>query len=185
VFCTKCGSNLEEGARFCVKCGMAVDATLVPNTQSQAGYQPIPVKERSKLLFYLIYVLPVLCLVGAVSMGIWEYSVVVNSDYIDVIRTILRQIVLLIILLAIPTLLVIFGERKNNKIIILSAGIVYSIIGLFFMFGFIAEGFFNNSFNNGFNVLNLLLEVLGFASPFILSAVMCFIAFARMKKTIN
>jgi len=32
MFCSKCGEKIEEGAKFCAKCGTAVNTTTVPNT---------------------------------------------------------------------------------------------------------------------------------------------------------
>jgi len=32
MFCTKCGQKLEEGSKFCIKCGTPVVASSVPNT---------------------------------------------------------------------------------------------------------------------------------------------------------
>jgi len=37
MFCTKCGEKLEEGSKFCVKCGTPVNTSSVPNTQPTTG----------------------------------------------------------------------------------------------------------------------------------------------------
>jgi len=37
MFCTKCGEKLEEGSKFCVKCGTPVNTQSVPNTLSTTG----------------------------------------------------------------------------------------------------------------------------------------------------
>jgi len=37
MFCTKCGVKLEEGTKFCIKCGTPVNASPVPNTPPPVG----------------------------------------------------------------------------------------------------------------------------------------------------
>jgi len=37
MFCTTCGNKLTEGARFCSKCGTAVNMSSVPNTPLSTG----------------------------------------------------------------------------------------------------------------------------------------------------
>ncbi|MDR2596772.1 MAG: zinc ribbon domain-containing protein [Treponema sp.] len=34
MFCVKCGNEVKDGAKFCAKCGMAVNTATMPNTQS-------------------------------------------------------------------------------------------------------------------------------------------------------
>jgi len=42
MFCTKCGEKIEEGTKFCIKCGTPVNTASVPNSianQTMAGMQ--------------------------------------------------------------------------------------------------------------------------------------------------
>ena len=37
MFCIKCGEKLDEDSKFCIKCGAAVNTSSVPHTPPQAG----------------------------------------------------------------------------------------------------------------------------------------------------
>jgi uncharacterized membrane protein YvbJ len=37
MFCPQCGSNIEEGAKFCSKCGTAVNTSSLSNTPTTTG----------------------------------------------------------------------------------------------------------------------------------------------------
>jgi hypothetical protein len=37
MFCSKCGEKIEEGTKFCIKCGTHVNASPVPNTSPTTG----------------------------------------------------------------------------------------------------------------------------------------------------
>lgn len=45
MFCRKCGSKIEDGAKFCPVCGEPVVAEYEAAAESQAGYQSVPAAE--------------------------------------------------------------------------------------------------------------------------------------------
>jgi len=222
MFCSKCGGKIEEGAKFCAKCGTAVNTSSIPNTPpptmafgivkndiragnhegsdvgassmeniakrnksmgnthdqvDQTGRQDQPktsepLKKKSKLLLIAIIITPLL-LVGFFLSSVEAYNTSRNrykliyeqalenatDEQREKIEDINNQAIkelqwdLLVtygiglLVLAIPTILTIIGDRKKKRKMILAAGIVY------------------------------IFTIIG-----IPSAVLCFIAFAKMKK---
>jgi len=164
MFCTKCGSKLEEGTRFCVKCGTAVAITPVPNTtpttdafggvaQTDRQEQPKtaePQKQNRKLLQIAVIIPPVFFVVYVIIGVI--ISILTNNTGSEVAGdkfslTTIIPFIFYAIILAIAILLTIQGQRKNSRKMIMASGIVY----IFTVFG-------------------------------IPSAIMCFIACSKIKK---
>jgi hypothetical protein len=177
MFCSNCGGIIEEGSKFCAKCGTAVNTATVPstpppagafggvtpeqmkgntmagqttqpyaamqaNSQNQSQYtEPPVIKGKSKLLPIACIIPSAICLLWLVIGLVARYRSKTMPDVNWVVT-----IISFVILTTIPTLLTVFGGRKNNKIMILIAGIIY----IFSIWG-------------------------------IPSAIMCFIAFAKMK----
>ena len=95
MFCTKCGSKLEDNTNFCPICGASVKSTTPPPPAS-AAYYPTPVSEDSKLFgfcivllianaaalfapFYNIYSAPI---IGYYSLG-FSFTTVFKTVFID------------------------------------------------------------------------------------------------------
>jgi hypothetical protein len=207
MFCVKCGNKLADDVRFCVKCGTAVNTPSVPNTPppteafgsvtndvrtgnheradvgsksmeqiaedyklqtkikplentqdqtDQVSYQDPPKTTElptkiNKLLLIASIITPV---ISIVLVNIYTGS---GFNYFQDPSEFLFTVFLVVM----PTILNILGQRKNSRKLILAAGIMYALTGVFLI---IAAGY---------------LTLIGI---FILSAIICFIAFAKMKK---
>jgi uncharacterized membrane protein YvbJ len=180
MFCSKCGNKLTDDAQFCAKCGTALNtvqdsanqATAEIQESNQDSLKPAkPKKKKSKLLLIAIIIAPVLLIITSLLLLIRYTSNSFFDDYFEEAKKIgieyptekrdevkkfvkeenVKDTIKLtgigLLVLAIPTLLTVIGQRKNNIAMILIAGIVY------------------------------ILTIFG-----IPSAVMCFIAYAKMKK---
>jgi len=203
MFCSNCGGKIEEGVKFCAKCGTPVNTSSVPNTPPTAGSfggvtldqmrentaqgladqanaemhersnkKAEPPKKKSKLLLIAIIVAPVLLAITSLLLLIRYNSNSFIDNYIeetkkagikyteedarDNLKKLLKEEMvketmqftgICLLILAIPTLFTVIGQKMNKRKMILAAGIVY----IFTVFG-------------------------------IPSAVLCFIANAKMKK---
>jgi len=151
MFCSNCGGIIEEGSKFCAKCGTAVNTATIPYTPPPAGafcgVTPEPPKTaewpkgKSKLL-RIAWIIPLaIWLLWLVSVILGYYKKVYD-------KSMLGAVIGISVLIAIPILLTVIGGKKNKRGMILSAGIVYIFSGI--------------------------------GIP---SAIMCFIAYAKMKKS--
>jgi len=171
MFCEKCGLKINEGGKFCTGCGAPVKAentshqtqavyssTLTPEQMKANMAQGLaeqvledihagnrerpktsePPKKKNKLL--LIAHISVLMML----VIYFVFGIIGNFNIGYFVGSTIPMIIILVIP---PTVLNVFGRIKNNKIMILIAGILY------------------------------IFSILG-----IPSAVLCFIAFAKMKK---
>ena len=87
---------------------------------------------KSKLLLIAIIVALVLW-VGFMTAVVLHDILIISKGYTaDDIRLILINFGVVLLVLAIPTLLIVFGERKNKRKMILAAGIVYifTVVGI-------------------------------------------------------
>jgi flagellar basal body-associated protein FliL len=192
AFCVNCGTKIEEGSKFCTKCGTPLTGSVInagsaPVEQiAQNPNQPTAVHaggavKKSKLLITAIIVAPVLFIISIVTTVIitnrevkekkerfssigrewWmdnpnltdeQKNMVMEKEAEAKKQAMIAKILVPIgwlLILAIPTLLIINGEKKKKRKMILAAGIIY------------------------------VVTYIG-----IPSAVLCFIAFAKMKKQI-
>jgi hypothetical protein len=141
MFCIKCGEKIDEGSRFCAKCGIAVNSSSVPYTPPLAETVDSVTRGKGKLL-RIAFLIPV-----AFSL-LWLVSVIVMYYKTKTMPfSTIGPGIFLVVITAISTLLTVIGEKKNKRKMILAAGILY-------IFSFMG----------------------------IPSAIMCFIAFAKMKK---
>ncbi|MHA2407299.1 MAG: GIN domain-containing protein [Candidatus Ranarchaeia archaeon] len=82
TFCTKCGSELVEGAKFCPKCGMAVDsAARRPKRESLDRPKRKPISTMAIALKIIIVVFVIVGLLAALFiLGSWKpFGEVVGS----------------------------------------------------------------------------------------------------------
>lgn len=75
MFCQKCGNQLNEGASFCPKCGLKIDAAPDSNSQEQVQYnQPnvkqIKHKESKKRNFVTLFVILILFFMAMARMHV-------------------------------------------------------------------------------------------------------------------
>ena len=65
MYCSKCGSKIDEGSAFCLSCGQPVEAkeTLLPDTQQQTAMQPAKRlgKKMTAILASVAVVIVVIC----------------------------------------------------------------------------------------------------------------------------
>lgn len=84
MFCTKCGSEIKPGNKFCVKCGTPVYAF---EQEPQASQPPVtfekPPKSRRRVLLPVILILLILLVIGAA--GVAGYAVIKTDDFDDVV----------------------------------------------------------------------------------------------------
>lgn len=75
MFCTKCGTQLADNAKFCTKCGatMQADAPVYPPVQNEAAPAPVETKERTQIDVNAVkdQLLGTLKPVGDFLKGIW------------------------------------------------------------------------------------------------------------------
>ncbi len=82
-FCTKCGSALQEGTKFCVSCGTPLGGTTAPAASaSQAAAAPVKGGNALKVVLIVLGVfVGIGILTGAAAMfGLWRFSRAVNVD---------------------------------------------------------------------------------------------------------
>jgi len=65
VFCPKCGTELEQGAKFCSKCGMAVDSNVSAHTREPNRKEKV--KSPSTLVIIAIIIVVVVVIAGLIS----------------------------------------------------------------------------------------------------------------------
>jgi hypothetical protein len=147
VFCSNCGEKLEDGMAFCTKCGTKVavsSANAVPEqraprvTQALADRQPgvyqQPVRQwkgENALLRVAAIVAPAIWFVFAIAVILNNFVIGHAIDRENMLEAIIGPFVFLVIL-AIPTILNVLGQQKNNRVMIIIAGVLYflSVLGI-------------------------------------------------------
>jgi hypothetical protein len=205
MFCTKCGQQLEDNAKFCIKCGTAAQISPILNTplayaETQTSWQNQPKttklpKMKSKLLMTAIIVAPLILVTYTFGVFISSYNEkrdiennfdLKRQDYVNSaieqmrlgvgtifarikMETAIISFVVGFVILSISTILNVQGEKKNSRQMILTAGIIYTLIGTGFLF---LEWY--------------RLEEIAYTATVIgiPSAILCFIAYAKMKKQV-
>ncbi|MDR2597680.1 MAG: zinc ribbon domain-containing protein [Treponema sp.] len=153
--CSKCGKELQKEWASCPYC--STSATKVEmQTSSQRPTKNTEMPKNIKKLLLAAVIIPPSCLVVQIILGlILEYDHDFIGGFIsDFIRAFLDPEFFVVVLpvLIISTILNVLGQRKNNRKMILAAGIVY--------------------------LISFIITVISSAA----SSVLCFIVFAKMKK---
>ena len=128
MFCQNCGEKINDGVKFCSKCGTQISSIVVEKDNRINNDSFMKKPEKNKLVF----------IANIVAIAIWFIFVcldVANNFIIPNIQgyqvvqerkmeVIMGSIVLLAIL-AVPMVLSFLGGRKNNRIMLLIASIIY------------------------------------------------------------
>ena len=138
MFCGNCGNQINDGVKFCGKCGTHISTIIVEKDKRVNNDYFMKKPEKNKLVF----------IANIVAIAIWLFVclIFVNNLITPNIQpwqvdqeygpeahiAIIGFIVYLAIFFTIPTVLSFLGGRKNNRIMLLIASIVYflSFLGI-------------------------------------------------------
>jgi hypothetical protein len=202
MFCKNCGEKIEDGGRFCTKCGAPIAVQQQTTMPSQApAYTPTqpnqynsqqvgattlvqantaePPKKKSKLLLIAIILAPVLVLAWSTVLFIQGYTGMRNiENNPDVIFEDIQKQVQGWTEQEIWGMVNIFYQSYEddirNAVIILGAGLIILSVSTILN----VQGQRKNS-RKMIMSAGIIYFVTGVGIP---SAIMCFIAFAKMKK---
>lgn len=180
--CPSCGEKIIQGNKFCIKCGTPVGTTAattpIPHIPVQAAPPPtwafggvtphtaeLP-KKKSKLLLAAIIVAPVLLVIWVSVIFIQDYNELKNIEKREFPSGIFGEVLHREAVRPVE-------EKTRAAIFILVLGLVFFAISTLL----IVNGKKKNE-NKTIQAAGILYFITGFGIP---SAVMCFIAFSKMK----
>ena len=147
MFCQSCGEKIDDGAKFCMKCGTAVDsafpqtAPITPTATATAPPQAVPVQQiatgtsitgntgKNKLILTAAIVATGIWLLLLVVIAIEAVDYSLNFEAIlwDLIELELVGPPFFLVLFPISIALSFSGWKKSNRPMVLIAGILYIV----------------------------------------------------------